>query len=71
MCADAVADCARAAARVCAVQARYGQPLAALGADSRLPVLGARLNTVAIVRNAWPWASPRLTVSRSSTRMCV
>ena len=28
------------------------------------------LNTVAIVRNEWPWASPKLNVSRSSAFMC-
>jgi len=61
---------ARADARVCAVQARYG-PRIALRACSRLTVLGARPNTDAIVRNEWPWASPRLRVSRSSTRMCL
>lgn len=46
-------------------------PLIALRACSRLTVLGAPPNTVAIVRNAWPWASPRLWVSRSSTLTCV
>jgi hypothetical protein len=46
-------------------------PLIALLACSRLTVLGAGPNTVAIVRNAWHWASPRLRVSRSSTLTCV
>ncbi len=41
---------ARAAARVCALQARYGWSRAC----SRLTVLEARRNTVAIVRNDWP-----------------
>ncbi len=62
--------CARGTARLCAGQARDGCPLA-LRASSRLTVLGARPNTVAIVRNDWPWASPRLRVSRSSILMCV
>lgn len=37
----------------------------------RLTVLGVRLNIVAIVRNEWPRASPRLKVSRSSALMCL
>ena len=41
-----------------------------LRADSRLTVLGARPNTLAIVRSEWPWANPKLKVSRSSAVMC-
>jgi hypothetical protein len=46
-------------------------PRVVLRADSRLTVLGARPNTLAIVRNEWPHASPRLKVSRSSALMCL
>ncbi|HSL06072.1 MAG TPA: hypothetical protein VK901_21355, partial [Nitrospiraceae bacterium] len=56
---------------ICAVQARKGQFLNALRVDSRLTVQGLRLNTDAIVRNEWPWARPRLRVSRSSALMCL
>jgi hypothetical protein len=52
-----------ATARCCAVPARSGWPLT-LRADSRLTVLGARPNTLAIVRNESPWANSRLSVSR-------
>ena len=53
--------------RVC----RTGTIGAALrGVAGRLTVLGARPNTLAIVRSEWPWARPTLNVSRSSALMC-
>ena len=57
-------------APVCAVQAREGRPCVGLRAYARLTVRGARPNTRALIRSAWPWATPTLTVSRSAALMC-
>ena len=45
---------------------RYGCPV-----RLRLMVLGVHRNILAITRNEWPWARPRLRVSHSSTLRCV
>ncbi len=66
-----IQECARVPARVCAVQARYGWPRVTWRANARLTVLGARPSIDASVRNEWPWARPRLKVSRSSALKCV
>ena len=61
---------ARADARVCAVQARYG-PCPTLRVCSRLTVLGARPNIDAIARSEWPWVRPRLTVCVTQVRVAL
>jgi hypothetical protein len=61
----------RAVANVWAVQVQYERPRVALRTDSRLMVLGARPNTLAIIYSEWLWIRIGLNISRSIAVKCV